>query len=525
MTDQATNDSATATDQPYKYRAFISYSHQDREWGDWLHKKLETYKPPKKLRRKDGGELPERIFPVFRDREELPTSADLGEVINQALRDSEHLVAICSPRSAQSIWVNEEIKFFKALGREDKVLALIVDGEPNGSDKPGMETQECFPQAMRFAVGPDGELAKKRTEAVAGDVRDVGDGKRNAFLKLVAGLLNVDYAKLNDREQKRRMRRVVSLGVAASLLVALFFGGWMLQERRRAQDLAVEQARTLEALEESRHQNGIALVEKSQAMEEQGNVVMALLLAGRALGLSSIADVDSAEYPAYLRDGSHEQGIAEAILWRNSRYMGNSTSVMLSQEDYFINQVNWSPDGSMIASAGDNIRIWDAVTGVLVSKIDLVMWSAAGIAWNSDSSIIAYGYMDEIYVCEVGSMEKVRVFHTQDESHFSGEVMWSPDDQFIAVNTFDCVIVWDVQSGEVVHILEADGGVAWSPDSTKLATGGGQHYSYLGYYLRNTSLNSGTGRFSIGCRGKYCLEPRWQPHRFRGRFQIMDLGR
>ena len=100
---------------------------------------MEAYRPPRKLRRKDGGELPGRIYPVFRDREELSTSADLGEVINQALTDSEYLVVICSPRSARSIWVNEEIKFFKALGREDKVLALIVDGEPNGSDKPGVK--------------------------------------------------------------------------------------------------------------------------------------------------------------------------------------------------------------------------------------------------------------------------------------------------------------------------------------------------------------------------------------------------
>ena len=29
--------------EPFKYWAFISYSHHDRKWGDWLHKALETY--------------------------------------------------------------------------------------------------------------------------------------------------------------------------------------------------------------------------------------------------------------------------------------------------------------------------------------------------------------------------------------------------------------------------------------------------------------------------------------------------
>ena len=32
-----------------KYWAFISYSHMDRKWGDWLHKALETYRAAQKL--------------------------------------------------------------------------------------------------------------------------------------------------------------------------------------------------------------------------------------------------------------------------------------------------------------------------------------------------------------------------------------------------------------------------------------------------------------------------------------------
>jgi len=26
----------------FKYKAFISYSHNDEKWADWLHKALET---------------------------------------------------------------------------------------------------------------------------------------------------------------------------------------------------------------------------------------------------------------------------------------------------------------------------------------------------------------------------------------------------------------------------------------------------------------------------------------------------
>ena len=74
-------------DATKKYWAFISYSHRDKSWGDWLHRALETYRFPKTLVGTLGreGAVPRRVYPIFRDREELPTSADLGTNISEAL--------------------------------------------------------------------------------------------------------------------------------------------------------------------------------------------------------------------------------------------------------------------------------------------------------------------------------------------------------------------------------------------------------------------------------------------------------
>jgi len=46
----------------YRYFAFISYSHRDRRWGDWLHRALETYRVPRKLVGTEGrdGAVPTR---------------------------------------------------------------------------------------------------------------------------------------------------------------------------------------------------------------------------------------------------------------------------------------------------------------------------------------------------------------------------------------------------------------------------------------------------------------------------------
>ena len=195
----------------FHYRAFISYSHVDKAWGEWLHKAIETYLVPRRLVGTPGrdGPIPKRLFPVFRDREELPTSHDLGGQITQALEQSACLIVICSPHSAASRWVNEEILAYKRMGRDNRILALIVAGEPNASDK-GQPERECFPKALRFGVGHDGQLNDEQREAIAADARKGGDGKKSALLKIIAGLLGVSYDTLAQREQQRRKARLMT---------------------------------------------------------------------------------------------------------------------------------------------------------------------------------------------------------------------------------------------------------------------------------------------------------------------------
>jgi len=215
----------------FKYWAFISYSHVDRKWGDWLHRALETYRPPFGLVGRAGRDGPVRRTnpPIFRDREELPSSASLSDNINNALRQSRYLIVICSPHAAVSRWVNEEIIYFKSLGREDRVLCLIVEGEPNASDKPESGKLECFPPGVRFRVDAEGRLTDQPTEPIAADARKEGDGKRNAKLKLAAGLLGVNYNDLKQREKWRAVRRRAALVLAAGAIIGAA-GWWVLQK-------------------------------------------------------------------------------------------------------------------------------------------------------------------------------------------------------------------------------------------------------------------------------------------------------
>jgi tetratricopeptide (TPR) repeat protein len=206
-----------------RYFAFISYSHQDELWATWLHKALETYRVPSRLvgQTTAAGTIPRRLLPIFRDRDELASATDLGRKVNDALAHSANLIVICSPQSARSRWVNEEVLAFKRLGNAERIFCLIVGGEPNASDLAGREAEECFAPALRFELGADGQPTRQRTEPIAADARAGKDGKPNAKLKLIAGMLDVGFDTLKQRELQRRNRRMAVVTAAALLIMAI----------------------------------------------------------------------------------------------------------------------------------------------------------------------------------------------------------------------------------------------------------------------------------------------------------------
>jgi tetratricopeptide (TPR) repeat protein len=223
----------------FRYWAFISYSHRDSAWADWLHKSLEKYHLPKPLigTVTERGKVPKRLSPIFRDRDELPSATDLGAQLRAALSGSASQIVICSPQSAKSRWVNEEILAFKRLGRENRIFCVVVGGEPNATDMPGREDEECFPPALRFKIGADGGLTDVPSEPIAADARPGKDGKANAKLKLISGLLGVGFDSLRRREQQRRNRRlfVLSCSATVGMVVTSSLAAYALMQRSAAQ--------------------------------------------------------------------------------------------------------------------------------------------------------------------------------------------------------------------------------------------------------------------------------------------------
>lgn len=272
----------------YRYKAFISYRHadnqeQDREWASWLHTRLETWQIPPELIGKINGRgerIPESLYPVFRDEQSLPADADLASGLQYAIEQSGVLVVLCSPRSVQSKYVEQEIQHFQRLGRQDRIIGAILDGEPNASRDPAKAGTECFPEPLRRIVTGEGVV---ELEPLAADFRFEGnegftrpervremlmenglssaEAQRRArtyadrldlaFLKIAAGILGVPLEDLVKRDQAfqlklARRRTRILMTVAASLLALTVVALWQWNEANRNRQKALFSQREAE---------------------------------------------------------------------------------------------------------------------------------------------------------------------------------------------------------------------------------------------------------------------------------------
>ena len=179
-----------------KYFVFISYNWQDEEWAKWLRHELEHYHLPASFN--DRTDVRDNLREVFRDRDVLNAGPEWDKQVEPILKETNNLIVICSPHAKESDAVEQEIKTFIDLGKEEYIYPLIVEG-----DKP----EDCFPPSLNH-------------KRVGGDVNK--DGRDAAFVKIVASMLNVSFHELynryeiekaeqerKEREQKEKLQTVV----------------------------------------------------------------------------------------------------------------------------------------------------------------------------------------------------------------------------------------------------------------------------------------------------------------------------
>lgn len=239
----------------HKYKAFISYSHHDLAIARWLHRALETYRPPRGIASQTSSSDQNSKFklrPIFRDEDELVVSANLNDSLVEAIQQSEFLIVICSPSSANSKWASQEIIEFKKNRGADNVIAVIADGDP----------ENCFPEPLLREVLPSGELGAASLEPLAADMQGGRASRRLAFLKVAATMLGTGLDQLVQREAQRRHRFLAMVTTAA--LIGMLVMGWLTftaVTERRAADEARAVAEHSEQMAEQRREEAEGLIE------------------------------------------------------------------------------------------------------------------------------------------------------------------------------------------------------------------------------------------------------------------------
>jgi tetratricopeptide (TPR) repeat protein len=149
--------------------------------------------------------------------------------VREALAESSALIVVASPDAAKSHWVEREIALFRELHPEAPVLVALAAGEP----------AQAIPEALRS--GP---------EPLAADFRKLGDGKRLAFLKIVAGLADLPLDALVQRDAQRQVRRVsgVTLGAATLVLIMALLLVMALRAREEAERRRIGAEQVVEAM-------------------------------------------------------------------------------------------------------------------------------------------------------------------------------------------------------------------------------------------------------------------------------------
>lgn len=490
-----------------RYRAFISYSHSDRRWGERLHQWLETYRIPAQLvgtESRHGGRVPARLFPVFRDRAELPSTANLNYEIEEALADSQSLIVVCSPRSAHSRWVEEEIFRFKQMGGEERTFGLIVEGTPfasEGSEEPG---RECFPRGLRTRIGPGKRWTDQRLEPGAADARPGGDGERDAFLKVAAAVAGVNFNALKQRDERRQRQRLL-FGLAASLALAILFatlaGIAYSQWRSALQTLSrSDSATALRRLADGDARGALAFLARA-VRSDAGNLAarerLGALLVQRRWPVPELSlQGDGAEFFAATcsRDGrtcATKDLEGRLRFWdvatgsgASPAFPGLSGEIVGGPGDPFA----FSPDGRLLATGDGNgvVRVWrdDGKLAWASSRLDK---SVQALSFSRDNSRLAAattGSGVQIWRVAEGPGSQVTFPHPADTL----AVAFDPSGTRLATGSMDQKVrLWDLAMARTIASFDEGERVAavdFSPDGSRLLTGVGYYGSWT-VRLRN----------------------------------------
>jgi len=148
-----------------------------------------------------------------------------------------------------------------------------------------------------------------------------------------------------------------------------------------------------------------------------------------------------------------------------------------------VNMVAWSPDGTHIASAGNDgkIQVWEALTGKGSVSYSGNQGPVTSVAWSPDGKALVSSTDSDSEGPSV--VHNIKIWDSTDGHTLSSNtngtfaLAWSPDGTSIVSGDTNIVHIWSATTTQDTLTYQISGGIllaaAWSPDGKHIATGSG----------------------------------------------------
>lgn len=334
------------------YDAFICYRHSEKDnlAAKALRNALERYK--------DGIFAKRKIQRVFLDEGELSSCADFGERIHRALENSRWLIVLCSEKTRESKWVNEEIRAFLKYHDSSHILTVLTEGE----------AEEVYPEALT-ENGLTAETlfaADARAKDSAGTVRKI---KGDAKLRIAAPLLETTYDALKQRSRIYSMQRAfvaatVIFGVTAGFSV---FAAVKANQIARQEQKIARQAEEIVAEQEEKIKSQSALLTEQAKKAYAANAYAeAIQLAKEAMALSMEDEQQNSDLKQILITCLNLYVTPE-----EAKMLLTPTGIFQEPENKKIRDCFLTKDGKYLFVFSDKaLLIWDTETNSMASEIE-----------------------------------------------------------------------------------------------------------------------------------------------------------
>ena len=437
----------------YHYKAFISYRHaeMDTKIAEEVQNRIERYIIPGSIRRELGIKS---IGRVFRDKDELPSTSDLNDNIKDAIRNSEFLICICSPRYIESIWCMKEIEFFLESHDKHHILTVLAEGDPY-KVVPEILCKEMV--TVKDENGNDVTIEAK-LEPLSCDYRgDRHRARTEEFPRLAAVLIGCRYADLRQKMRKRRMRIIAAVSVFAAALAAYFAWSYV--------NIQINYRRSL--INQSQYLASSA----REALSVNDNMLAA------QLSLAALPDqgrerpvVPEAVYTLSQAIGAYQN---RSVL----NFRGVATYTTHTGTLGFFTVTNDAHYMAMISSAGE-VEVCDLVQNTMpytISSYKLFGSAADRVTGCGKDRFMIYGQgVDDIAMVRYDDGEVL--WHQQFRGSNKRVLALGKEGSYILLLTDEEAVILDSENGEILRrcsIQDASGGEAqkaYKPSSYRYLT-------------------------------------------------------